>query len=486
MLFLWYRFTVYTTNNNRGNLSGMTIATPITCFLKILRSLLYFILTFALLVQPAVAQNNNLTLIRDAEIEHYLRQLATPIFHAAKLNPRALDLVIIKNQDLNAFVAGGQNIFFFTGLLQQTETPEQLQGVIAHETGHIAGGHLIRGTQAMRNASTQAIIGMVAALLAGIASGKGNVAIGALGGTQQITHRNLMSYSRTQESSADTAALHFLDQINQSADGMLQFMKTLEGQEYVPKEQQTAYARTHPLSQDRIKNIEQHIKTSEHKKHKLPPHLHTQHKRMKAKLLGFIHPETALLRYTDKDPRPHARYARAIALHQKSQAKRALTLIEGLLQEEPENPFFHELKGQILFENNRLKPAIDSYKKTIALFPDSALIRVAYAHALLENKNKKQLNEIIKQLTKAIQLEPQSPQSWRFLATAWHRKQKLTNDDIYHGLTQYARAEESLSMGKNEAANRYATQAAKILPKKSSYWLRAQDIKLITDKAAKD
>jgi len=445
------------------------------------RFLLTFFLTLSLLTQPTLAQED-ITLIRDAEIEHYLHDLSAPIFRAAKLNPGNVDLVLIQNQTLNAFVAGGQNIFFFTGLLTTTETPEQLQGVIAHETGHIASGDLIRGTKAMENASRQALLGMIAAALAGLASGRGDVAVGAIGGAQSVAEQAYLSYSREQESAADTAALRFLDMIGQSADGFLSFMKTLAGQEYIPEEQRIAYARTHPLSQERIDNIEHHINTTQGKKKTLPAQLTQQHLRMKAKLLGYLNPETALLRYTDLDPRIEARYARAIALYRKSETPRALTLVDGLLKDEPENPFFHELKGQILFENGHTEQAVQAYQRTIELLPDSALLCSAYAHAMLETNNPNYLDEIIKQLSHAIQKEPDSPQNWRFLATAWHRRYEEKKDDLYKGLVLYARAEESLALAQNEDANRYAEEAAQLLPKKSPYWLRTQDIKMNTDK----
>ncbi|HBM90839.1 MAG TPA: peptidase M48 [Rhodospirillaceae bacterium] len=445
--------------------------------------ILFLLFTFAF---PSSAHAEKLSFIRDAEIEHYLHELSTPIFRAAKLNPRAVNLLIIKNGEMNAFVAGGQNIFIYTGLLQSAETPGQLQGVIAHETGHIAGGHLVRGSRAMENASAQSMIGMLAALAAGLASGNGQVAIGAFGAAQSITERNLMSYSRAQESAADSAALRFLDSTEQSSEGFYDFMKKLAGQELIPEDQQSQYVRTHPMSQDRLQNIGHHLENSPYANKKMPALFNQMHERMQAKLLGFLRPEAALLRYTDKDPRIRARYARAIALYRKSHIDKALPLIDRLLKEEPDNPFFHELKGQILFENGRIKPAIVSYQKAVALLSDSALLRIAYAHALLESKDDTQLDKIIKQLTEADRLEARDPQTWRFLAAAWNRKHKITQVSYYQGLVFYGLAEESIALNKKEAASRYALRAIGILPKGSPYWLRAQDIRLETDKDPKD
>ena len=324
--------------------------------------------------------------IRDAEIENYLRSLATPIYRAADIDPTSVTIYIVDSPIINAFVAEGMNEFFYTGLLQLTDNPEQLAGVIAHETGHIAGGHLIRGKEEMRNASGEAILGMILAVAAGAASGNGGLAAAGLSGGMQLGERSFLSFSRSQEASADAAGMSFLDRTGTSAEGMLEFFKKLAGQEMLPADRQDEYVRTHPLTQDRIDAVQLHLDSSPYKDAKLPQKFYTMHERMKAKLLGYLQPETALLRYTDKDPRLPARYARAIALYRTGSPDRALGLTDGLIAQEPANPFFYELKGQIQFENGRIDQAIANYKKANELLPDSALLRQAYGHALLEGR----------------------------------------------------------------------------------------------------
>lgn len=428
-----------------------------------------------------------MSFIRDAEIEHYLRSLGNPIFKAADLDTKSISLLIIQDSEVNAFVAGGMNIFFYTGLLLLTETPEQLQGVLAHETGHIAGGHLIQGEQAMSNASAQAIIGMLAGIAAGVASGNGEIAVGAISGAQTIAERSFLSFSRAQESSADVAAMRFLDRTHQSSEGLKQFMGKLANQDVLPLERQSKYVRTHPLSQERVDSIAHHIDTTPQlADKKLDPSFKVMHDRMKAKLLGYLQPEAALLRYTDKDPRIPARYARAIALYRTSQLPRALNLADSLLKDEPDNPFFLELKAQMLFENGKVAEAAGLYKKAVELRPDSSLLRVAYAHSLLEGKNVNQLDLAIQQLTEANRLEERDPQTWRFLAAAWSRKGETTKDTQYQGLVSYALAEEAIALGRDKEAKRYADRAIRSLPKGSPYWLRAQDIKLTVDDDTKD
>ena len=422
--------------------------------------------------------------IRDAEIENYLHSLAAPIYRAADVDPNSVTIVIVESNVVNAFVAEGMNEFFYTGLLQLTDNPEQLAGVIAHETGHIAGGHLIRGKEEMKNASAEAILGTILAVAAGAASGNGGLAAGGLAGGMQIAERGYLSFSRSQEASADSAGMSFLDRAGISARGMLDFFGKLKGQELLPADRQEEYVRTHPLTQDRIDAVQQHYDASPLKDAKLPEKFYVMHERMKAKLLGYLQPETALLRYTDNDVRLTARYARAIALYRTGQTDRALTLTDGLIKQEPSNPFFYELKAQIAFENGRIEDSVINYKKANELLPDSALLRQAYGHALLESrdqtKDASRLDLAIQQLLESNRLEDRTPMTWRFLASAWGRKAELSGDPQFEAMATYALAEESAAMGNDHAAGQLADRAMKGLRKGSTYWLRAQDIKLST------
>ena len=420
------------------------------------------------------------TFIRDAEIENYLHELAAPLYRAADIDPRSISINIVQSSTINAFVAEGMNEFFYTGLLQLTDTPDQLAGVIAHETGHIAGGHLIRGREEMRNASAEAILGMLLAVAAGVASGSGQLASGAMSGSQQIAERSYLSFSRTIESSADAAGMSFLDKAGYSCRGMLEFFQKLAGEEMLPASAQDAYVQTHPLTQERIDNVAQHLENSPYKDTKLPEKFYVMHERMKAKLLGYLQPETALLRYTDTDPRLPARYARAIALYREGQTDHALTLTDGLIKEEPKNPFFYELKAQIQFESGRIEDSIGNYRHANELLNDSALLHEAYGHALLESKDTSNLDLAIKNLLEANRLEGRDPGVWHFLAAAWGRKAEIAKDPTLEGMATYALAEEAVAQGHDKAAGQLADRAMKGLPKGSSYWLRAQDIKLST------
>ncbi len=426
--------------------------------------------------------------IRDAEIENYLRALATPLYRAADIDPNSVTIVIVESNVVNAFVAEGMNEFFYTGLLQLTDSPEQLAGVIAHETGHIAGGHLIRGKEEMKNASAEAILGMLLAVAAGVASGSGGVAAGGMAGGASMAERSYLTFSRSVEASADSAGMSFLDRAGVSARGMLEFFNKLKDQEMLPADRQDEYVRTHPLTQDRIDAVQLHLDSSPLKDAKLADKFYTMHERMKAKLLGYLQPETALLRYTDNDQRISARYARAIALYRTGQADHAITVTDSLIKQEPANPFFYELKAQIQFDNGRVEESIANYKKANDLLPDSSLLRQAYGHALLESKDQDRasaksgarLDLAIQQLLESNRLEDRTPLTWRFLASAWGRKAELTQDPHFEAMATYALAEESAAEGKDKTAGQLADRAMKGLIKGSVYWVRAQDIKLST------
>ncbi|MGE3622662.1 MAG: M48 family metalloprotease [Bdellovibrionales bacterium] len=430
----------------------------------------------------AQGRGESIEFIRDAEIETYLHRLAAPIYRAAGIDPQSVTIVVVNSPVVNAFVADGMNEFFYTGLLQLADTPEQLIGVIAHETGHISGGHLIRGRAEMSNASAQAILGMILGAAAGIAAGNGQAAAGAISGSQQIAERSFLTFSRTVEASADAAGMSFLDKSGVSTRGMQEFFGKLENQELLPSDRQSEYVRTHPLTQDRIDAVRDHFEHSSEqlKTAKLDQKYYDMHERMKAKLLGYLQPETALLRYTDNDKRLPARYARAIALYRNSQIPRALAIIDGLIKQEPDNPFFYELKAQVLFESGKGEQSLEFYKKANDLLPNSSLLRQAYGHALLESKDEANLDLAIKQLLEANRIEDREPMTWRFLASAWGRKAQITKDIQYEGMVSYALAEEAVARGKDKTAGELARRAMKALPKGSPYWLRAQDIKLST------
>ena len=435
-------------------------------------SVLVLVLLLAATIPAAASAQNRgqkLDFIRDAEIEHIIRGYGRPIFKAAGIDPEAVQIILVKDEIVNAFVAGGQNLFLYTGLLMECENPEQLMGVMAHESGHIAGGHLFRGRDAMEEASAEAMVAMVLGIGAAVLSGQG-AAAGSIGmGGREMAMRGYLAFSRTQEASADQAGLSFLDRIHLSSQGFYDFLHKLSGMELLPESHEAAYTRTHPLTRERMDAVADHLQNSPWRDSHPPAADVEQFARLKAKLIGFLRPAIALRRYGAEDNSVPARYARAIAYYQRGDLGGALPLIDGLIAQEPRNPFFHELKGQVLMDNGRVAESLAPYRKSVELQPESALLRGSLAQALIESNNPAYTDEALRDLEFATRQEHDAPMLWRLIATAWDRKH---ND----GMVAYALAEEALARGDRAMALSQSDRAQHLLPRGSPSWLRAEDI----------
>ncbi len=411
------------------------------------------------------------TVIRDTEIEAYFSEWFAPIFQANQMSPSQVKIILIQSNDVNAFVAGGSNIFFYTGLIEKTENPGELIGVMAHELGHISGGHLVRGRAAMEQASYESIIGTIIGVGAAVATGDAGAAgAGSVAGSSVATRR-FLSTARTFESSADQAAIKSMNQAGLNPEGLQSFLQKLEGQEYLPATQQSEYVRSHPLTRNRVGTVQAAVEKSPHKGKAFPDHWMEQHARMKAKLMGYINPERVAWTYDDKDKSIAAEYARALSHYRENRIQQALDTIDSLIQREPQNAYFYELKGQMLVDFGRVKQAIAPYEKAISLAPNSGLIRTALAQAQIETANNEpaKLNVAIENLKRARQEEPRSTRVHRLLATAYGRQ----------GLDSYAQlhlGEEALLQGKRTYAKQQAEKALTGLPANSSAALRAKDI----------
>lgn len=438
---------------------------------------IFFVL--ALLVSASSAYAEGMNVIRDEEIETDLKIISKPIFEQAGLSSETVRFVMIDNPELNAFVAGGQNIFLHTGLILETQNPEELFGVIAHETGHIADGHLFRGQVEASNLSLPALLGNLIGIAVAIGTRSGEAGAAISNASSSLALRNMLRHTRTQEASADQAGIRFLRGAHLPATGFLSFMKKLSSQELLPESQQTQYILTHPLTQDRIDFL-RHIVDTE-KQGVVSPEWNEMHRRVKAKLTGYLFPDRVLQSAAVADGSVAARYSRAIAWFRKAQAGKAIGIIDALLKEEPKNPYFYELKGQILMENGHVEEAVSAYARAVELAPSSGLIRVTYAHSLLESKEKKaeRRAEAIRQLTIAQDREKKMPELHRFLAVAYGAQGE-------EGLSRLQLAEEALLQGNKEFAEREAKIAKANLKKETPAYLRADDIiNLLSKKPAK-
>jgi predicted Zn-dependent protease len=413
--------------------------------------------------------------IRDAEIEGLLRLYARPIFKAAGLNPSAVRVVLINDGHINAFVAGGQRIFVHTGLLTQSKTPNEVIGVLAHETGHIAGGHLSRIRQQIDNASTMNIIGMLlgaAAMAGGAVSGNGEVAKagqGAMIGGASLGQRTVLSYVRSMEASADQAALKYLTATGQSGQGMLNLFQKLANQSIGSLKTIDPYVQSHPMPMERIRNLERAAKASASFGVKDKPEMVLRHELMQAKLVGFIQPGQVNNRYPRSDKSLPARYARAIAAFRSGDTAGAVAMIDGLIDELPQNPYFWELKGQALVEGGQPAKAVAPLRKAVALLPSSGLIQIALAQALLGTENPENAEAALKALGQARKTESDNPSLYRFSAVAYGLKGDIPRADLATAEFAFARGDKELAAGKSK-------QAMAKLKKGTPDWTRANDI----------
>jgi len=408
-------------------------------------------------------------MIRDAEIETIIRTYATPLFEAASVDPRAVEVLIVEDTTLNAFVAGGQKIFVNTGLLLAAETPNQLIGVIAHETGHIAGGHLARTHEALRNASAQSILAMILGGAAA-AAGAGDAAAAIITGGATLSQRTFLQYTRAQEGAADQAAVRMLDATGQSAIGLMEFIEKLGDQELLVASSQDPYVRTHPLSQERVASLRAHVATSRFKEAKDPPEFLVMHARMQAKLFGYLNGLVQTLRkYPESDTTLPARYARSIAYHRAHQSQKALELLGDLIVDVPDDPYFHELKGQILLESQQVDAAIPAYARAVELQPDDAQLRLGLGQAQASSAGPAYIKDAVENLRAATAIEPRNPTAWRWLATAYARDEQLA-------MAALATAERYVLTGVYRDALMQANRAMKGLPRGSPAYLRAQDL----------
>ncbi|SLN48957.1 M48 family metalloprotease [Oceanibacterium hippocampi] len=411
----------------------------------------------------------SLPIIRDAEIEDTIRLYSLPIFEAAGLDSEVVRVHLVKSDSINAFVAGGQRIFLFTGLIMRTEKPDQLMGVIAHETGHIAGGHLARGKDAIENATTAAIIGYILGAAA-IVAGAGQAGSAIILGGQGVAQQNYLRYSQTQEASADQAAISYLDNVGVTGKGMIDVLELLGEQEMLLSASQDPYARTHPLSRDRIAALERRVNASPYAKTPNNPDLVIRHDRMRAKLIGFIKPLNQVLQtYPTSDTSLVARYARAIAYHLKPDFAKAAAEMDSLLAEWPDDPYFWELKGQMLFENGKIEDSLEPLAKSVRLAPASPLLRLLYARALIATERPEAYRQAIGELEEVVRYEPDNRGAWQQLAIALGRDDQL-------GLSALASAEQHLLGGNKRDARIFAQRAIDKLPEGTPSRQRADDI----------
>jgi len=421
-------------------------------------------IAFAGAADEAAAQS----LLRDVEIEQWLDDYARPIFRAAGIPANEIEILIVGDQSFNAF-AGGLVMGVNTGLITISETPNQIEGVIAHEAGHIAGGHTARSDEAYSAATRPIILSLVLAAGA-IAAGAPDAGFGLLALGQTIGIANALKYSRGQESSADQAALSYLEAVGHSGGGLIESFQKLSNSQIVHGQRVNPYLQSHPLALARVNALDERARTLSHFEQKDSPEEIHRLRMIQAKILGFMQPAQFTLRqYPLSDSSDPAQYARAVAYYRGTEMEKALKEIDALLEKHPENPFFHELKGQMLFEFGRVADSVEPHRRSVELLPNKALLRINLGRALAASEDTESLNAAVKELKAALLVEPDNSFGWFELARAHGA---LGND----GLADLAMAESRYNAGAKPEAAQFARRALQKLPKGTPDWRQANDI----------
>lgn len=427
----------------------------------------------------APAQSRGLSLIRDSEIEALLNDYARPIFKAAGLGSGRIAMRIVRNDAFNAFVIDGRNVFVHTGMLMQSKTPNEVIGIIAHEAGHIAGGHMAALRHRIKKDQTRALLLQILAvglMGAGAASGSRDVAgagTGLLYGGNEIVMRSILAERRSQESAADQAGLAYLRATKQSGRGMLETFERFAQQEYISDTYKDPFVRSHPVATDRLNQLRQKAQRSRYYNTVDSPELQLRHDLMRAKLSGYLEtPGTVFNRYPRTDKSLPARYARGIARyfqggHGGLQA--ALSEIDYLIKARPQYPYFWEVKGDLLMRSGKSKEAIPHLRKAISLTRGGAsLIRVQLATALQNSGGKGSLNESVKLLRKSL-IGDKNPRAYRLLATAYYKKGDRPKADAMTAQAYFFE-------GNLKQAQIFAQRAHRALKAGSPEWIKNEDI----------
>lgn len=416
-------------------------------------------------------QADRIKFIRDAEIEETLKKdFCAPLLKAAQINEKSFNLYLIQDKDINAFVTGGQNLFMHTGTLQKVSTPNEILGIIAHELGHIAGGHLSKLDEELGRARALSLAGVALGAALGAMSKDFGVMAASAQGSMSMAERNLLRFSRAQESNADQAALQFLNKAGISPKGLLSMFKKLHGNVEALIYIHDPYLLTHPMTRERMHFVEHGVETSPYKETACTEELCGKLKRLVAKIDGFVdHPNKTLKKYKESDQTPLTRYARALAYHKRAEYAKANSLIDELITEFPTDPYYHETKGQMLFEQGKAALAQAPYREAIKYKPDSALIKIALAQSILGAPNP-ELNEAKKLLDWALVNEPENSLGWALMANCHGLR-----GDI--GMAAYALAEQNYCSGDLKGSLEQITRAERLVKKNPAIQHKLQDMK---------
>jgi len=428
------------------------------------------------MTDPAAAQG--IVLLRDTETERALRSYEDPFLKAGGLDPAGVKLYLVNDNSVNAFVAEGQNMFIQSGMILFAHNALELKGVMAHETGHIIGGHLSRGTDAIKKATIPMLLSMIVGIAA-IAAGAGQAGMLILMGGQGIAQNQFNAFSRVQEATADQIAIKLLDKTHQSSRGLVATFQRLADEEARAMDRMDAYASDHPMGRERVANLETALEASPYKDVPEDPAVEHEYEMIQAKLYGYVAPVADVLnKYPLTDTSKQARYARAMAYSRKPDLPKALAEINSLIKDEPNNPYFYEVLGQIYVSMAKPELGVVAFQKSVDLLPDASQLRVALAAAQLATERPQLAQPAVANLKIALQQDSDDPFAWYEAAQGYSM---MGNESM----ANLATAERYFSVGAMGPAVQFAARARHGLTQGSPDWQRANDIVAIAMPIAK-
>lgn len=418
--------------------------------------------------RPAFAQS----ILRDSETERLFRDIGAPLVRAAGLSPNNVEIVLINDPEINAFVSQGQNVYVQSGLIAAADNVNQFQGVVAHELGHVNQGVQIRMAEGASEATGIQLATLVLGAIA-MAAGAGDAGMGIMMAGQQAAMGRFLAFTRAQESSADLAGAKYLSDAGVSGKGSLDFFKKLQNQEFrLAVYAKDSYDRTHPLSSERVASLQEIYQDDPAWTRPPDADLEARFQRVKAKLLGFSEPRKAITRFPESDQSIPALYARAYAYHVGAYPERALAEADKLIARDPDDPYFQELKGQILLESGRPTEAIGPLRKAVALAGDQPLIASMLAHALISTEKRDMFPEAKSLLKEAVDRDPENPFAWYQLGIIYDREGDIARAALSTAERKHLEGEPKLALASAEAAMRG-------IPAGTPDYLRAQDIAMV-------
>ena len=428
-------------------------------------------------VQPVLAQqqqDSGPSVLRDTETELMFKQMATPLIVAAGLDPNSAKVVLVNDPEINAFVATGQTVYVQSGLLEACDNVNQLQGVVAHELGHIVAGDSIRSGQGVKQATGIQILSLLLGAVAIAAGGGADAGMGILQAGQRAALGEFLAFTRAQEATADASGARFLSKAGISGKGLLDFFAKLQNEEYrYAVYSKDSFDSNHPLSSERIQALQQKFQADPAYNNPIDPALEARFERVKAKLLGYIDPKQAVIKYPESDQSVPAHYARAYAYHLGGYPQKAEGEADALLAKDPHDPFFLELKGQILLEGGKPKEAIPPLREAVERSNEAPMIAAMLGHALVATEDPKNFAEAKQILKVAVSRDNEDPFAWYQLGIIYDRE----GDDARAAL---ATAERNNLEDNPKMALASAQMAMKGIPAGTPDYLRAQDIAMVS------